>query len=329
MREPGLHFKEKRSFHRPDPTKERIHKTRILAEISRVCREFADEGSFLEVPGPYLSSKWIGACENLDTVFSVHYAGHRAYLRQTGQLYLEIYLPYEDKVWCIGPSFRAEEPDSRHLPQFTLFEIEFVGDFQDLLMSIEDLISRILSRVVQQRNEDLAHLGVDIERLRSIRNPFARITYDQAIEILGLEWGVDLKGIHEKALMKRVGGQPFFITHFPERIKFYNMRRNPENPSVVNSADLILPLSGETVGAAEREFEHGLVLEKFMHSNMYKRVRSKGGGRRDFSLYFDHLEQHGSVLHAGCGIGLERVLQFILGSNDIRDATPFGFARNL
>jgi len=305
-------------------TKRKIFTTRIMAEIFRACRNYADREGFLEVPAPCLSNRWLGACENLKTVFSVCYAGHRAYLRQTGQLYLETYLPYEEKVWCLGPSFRAEKLDNRHLQEFQLFEIEFIGDFNQLLTSIEDLILKILSEVVQQKNKELAYLGVNIERLRSIKKPFLRITYKKAIDTVGSKWGADLKRTQEKALVEFFGGFPLFITHFPEKMKFFNMRTNPEDPSIVNSADLILPFSGEAVGAAEREFEHDAVLKKLEKSAMYERMIRKGGGLTDFSLYLDHLDKNRSVLHSGYGVGLERVLQFILGSDDIQSVIPFG-----
>jgi len=307
----------------PIPVRTRVFRTRILATLSKACREYADREGFLEVFAPHVSSRWLGACENLETVFSVFYTGHRAYLRQTGQLYLETYFPYEGKVWCFGPSFRAETPDNRHLPDFNLFEIEFIGGFHQLLTRIEDLVFEILTGVVRERKRELTGLGVNIERLQSTKKPFARITYEKAIDIVGLEWGKDLKSKHEKTLVETFDGQPLFITHFPERMKFFNMRRNPENPLLVNSADLILPFSGEAVGAAEREFEHEVVLGKMKPSAMYRRMKREGGGIEDFNLYLNHLEKYGSVLHSGCGIGLERVMQFILGSSDIRDTVPF------
>lgn len=304
-------------------TKKKILTTRIMAEISKVCRKYADSEGFLEVPAPYISSRWLGACENLDTVFSVYYAGYRAYLRQTGQLYLETYLPYEKGVWCLGSSFRAEKSDHRHLPEFELFEMEFIGDFNQLLTSVEDLVFEILFEVLQKRGEELTCLGVDIERLQSIKKPFPRMSYKKAIETIGLDWGEELKSTHENALVEFFGGNPLFITHFPEKMKFFNMRTNPRDPLIVNSADLILPFSGEAVGAAEREFEYEIVLKKLKKSTMYKRLRGKGGGTTDYTLYLDYLGKNGSVLHSGYGVGLERILQFLLGSDDIRNVIPF------
>jgi asparaginyl-tRNA synthetase len=316
---------ENRNLSRSRIIERKIFTTRIMAGILRACRNYADKEGFLEVPAPCLSNGWLGACENLETVFSVRYARHRTYLRQSGQLYLETYLPYEEKVWCSGPSFRAEKLDDRHLQEFQLFEMEFIGDFNQLLVSIEDLILMIISEVVRQKDKELTYLGVDIERLQSIKKPFPRITYKKAIDTLGSKWGMDIGRTQERALVELFGGLPLFITHFPEEMKFFNMRTNREDLSVVNSADLILPFSGEAVGAAEREFEHNAVLKKLQKSAMYERMMRKGGRLKDFSLYLDHLNKNGSVLHSGYGVGLERVLQFILGSDDIHSVIPFEF----
>jgi asparaginyl-tRNA synthetase len=117
-------------------------------------------------------------------------------------------------------------------------------------------------------------------------------------------------------------GIPTFITHYPEKIKFFNMRRNKNNPDVVNSADLILPFGGEAVGSAEREYDYELLCNKLLKSEMYKRLAEKGKNINDFKWYLELVKKH-SIQHSGCGIGLNRVTQFILGSHDIRTSTAY------
>jgi asparaginyl-tRNA synthetase len=164
------------------------------------------------------------------------------------------------------------------------------------------------------------------ELLERVTLPFKRITYTEAVDLLKdycVKWGDDLKSSHEQALVKMFGDRPLFITHYPKEIKFFNMRRNDLNKSIVNSTDLILPLSGEAVGAAEREYEYDSLLERLKNSAMLKQLEAKGGSIEDFRWYLDHMKEHGSVLHAGCGIGLNRITQFVLGKPDIRDCCVY------
>ncbi len=227
---------------------------KIEAELLRGARGYFDKEGFIEIIVPRIT-KATGSCENMSTLFEVVYYGQRAYLIQTGQLFLEILIPALDKVWCYGPSFRAETKiDNRHLTEFTLLEMEFSGDFETLLSRIENLLSEIVYGVLRHSRKELEQLNVNERNFEGLKPPFERITYDEAVRALNLSWGQDLKSEHEKSLVQKYGNRPLFITHFPERIKFFNMKTNPENPKVVNSADLILPFSGEAVGAAEREF---------------------------------------------------------------------------
>jgi asparaginyl-tRNA synthetase len=170
---------------------------------------------------------------------------------------------------------------------------------------------------------------VDTERLRKVRKPFAKITYAKAAELLadfGVDWGDDLKSSHEKMLINLTGNQPLFVTHFPKAIKFFNMKENDENPAIVNSADLLLPTSGEAVGAAEREYRCEKLRERLVNSLMFKQLVEKGGSTEDFKWYLEFYGNHG-FLHSGCGIGLNRVTQFVLGTDDIRATTAFPMNR--
>jgi asparaginyl-tRNA synthetase len=232
-------------------------------------------------------------------------------------------IPRLKKVWCAGPSFRAEpETDNRHLTEFPLLEIEFEGDFNELLEHIENTICSMISETLKEEKL-LKEIGVDTERLKSVKKPFKRVTYDEAVKKVGLEWGSDLKSKHEKMLVEMFGNQPLFITHFPKPIKFFNMRENDFRSDIVNSTDLILPGSGEAVGAAEREYRYEKLKERLKNSEMMKKLETRGGGVQDFQWYLDCVKSNGIKLHSGCGIGLNRVTQFVLGTDDIRKCTVF------
>ena len=296
---------------------------KIESAVLAAARRYFGKECFTEVTVPHITQV-TGACENIDTLFELDYFGESGYLVQTGQLYLEALIDKLGKVYCIGPSFRAEpDIDERHLTEFTLVEIEFPGDFEQLLVHIENITHAMIHAAASCKA--LEDLGIDADRLKAVKKPFARITYDQAIKNLqrhgiDISWGDDLKSKHEKFL---ADDSPLFITHYPEKIKFFNMRRNG---NLVNSCDLILPHSGEAVGAAEREHDFDLLKEKLLKSEMYEKLLNRGKDIRDFEWYLNIVREH-PIQHAGCGIGLNRVMQFILASDDIRACTPFPLNR--
>jgi len=298
---------------------------RIEASLLRGARKYFDSNDFTEIIVPHLT-KATGACENIATMFTVDHFSENCYLAQTGQLYLEVLTPYLKKVWCIGPSFRAEPAvDERHLTEFTLIELEFEGDLWQLVRHIEGVIYSMVQECLATRGEDLDLLGVDKDRI-NVKPPFKKVSYTDAVEQLtdfGVKWGDDLKSIHEKALVELFGNKPLFITHYPKAIKFFNMKQNSYNPNIVNSTDLILPYSGEAVGAAEREYQHEPLLRRLKESNMLKQLIEKGGSLQDFNWYLEFYRQNGGTPHSGCGIGLNRVTQYVLGTSDIRASTVF------
>jgi asparaginyl-tRNA synthetase len=298
---------------------------KLESSLLKGARRYFEDHGFIEVAVPHLT-KATGACENIATMFNLDYFGRNAYLSQTAQLYLEVLTPFLGKVWCIGPSFRAEPyADERHLSEFTLIELEFAGSFRELLENIEGTICSMIKCVLEEREEELHLLNVNMDRLRKLRMPFEKITYTEAVGLLteyGVKWGDDLKSHHEKALVQMRGNMPLFVTHYPKNIKFFNMKENGENPNIVNSADLLLPTSGEAVGAAEREYRYEKLYQRLVNSTMFRQLAEKGGGIEDFRWYLDFYNKHGS-LHSGCGIGLNRVTQFVLGTDDIRATTAF------
>jgi len=219
--------------------------------------------------------------------------------------------------------------DERHLTEFSLIELEFEGDLRQLMRHIENVIYSMVQECLATREEDLELLGVDKDRI-NVKLPFKKVTYTDAVEQLhpfGVKWGDDLKSIHEKTLVEIFGNKPLFITHYPKAIKFFNMKQNAYKPNIVNSTDLILPFSGEAVGAAEREYEHEPLLQRLKESTMLRQLIERGGSIHDFDWYLDFYRLHGGTPHSGCGIGLNRVTQYVLGSNDIRASTVFPMNR--
>jgi asparaginyl-tRNA synthetase len=298
---------------------------KIESSLLKGARKYFEEHGFIEVVVPHLT-KATGACENIATMFEVDYFGQKGYLSQTAQLYLEVLTPFLGKVWCIGPSFRAEpSADERHLTEFGLVELEFAGNFKELLDHVEGVLCSMISCALTERKEELQLLNVDIERLEKLNRPFKKMTYTQAVQSLAgykVTWGDDLKSHQERMLVQMNGDQPLFVTHFPKAIKFFNMRENDEDSDIVNSADLLLPMSGEAVGAAEREYRYEKLYQRLTNSTMFEQLANKGGSIEDFRWYLDFYKEHGS-LHSGCGIGLNRVTQFVLGTDDIRATTAF------
>ena len=269
-----------------------------------------------------------GACENVDTLYSVDHFGKNAYLAQTGQLYLETKIPSHNKVWTVITSSRAEaRADSRHLNQFQLLEFEHQGDFESMLYHIEGTVKSMIACALASAGDELEMLGRDRREVANYLSPFNRITYTDAIGLLegtplAIPWGSDLTHNHELYLVEKLGSKPTFITHYPAEIKFFNMRVNRENPQVVNSADLIMPYSGESVGSAEREDDYNILRKRLLESNMFRMLSKRGVEISEFEGYLK-LVRENHLLHSGCGIGFSRIAQSVLGFSDIRQATNY------
>ena len=286
---------------------------------------------WLEVP---LMTKITGACENVDTLYAVDHFGVEAYLAQTGQLYLEAKIPVHEKVWTVITSSRAEgSVDGRHLNQFQLVEFEHQGDFRMMLGNIEGTVKAMIREALEQNPGLLKELSRYDELAKWVDQPFGEITYTQAVEAVRgteheLEWGEDLTSKVEAELVKMNGNKPLFITHFPLAIKFFNMRQNPDEPEVVNSADLIMPYSGESVGSAERENNYENLVTRLVESPMFKTLARRGKTLEDFGDYLEIVKAF-PVLHAGCGIGFNRISQAVLGEDDIRVSSNYPLQRNV
>jgi asparaginyl-tRNA synthetase len=283
-----------------------------------------------------------GACEDVASVFGVEDSGGRV-LSQTGQLVLETLLSVVEDVWCVTVSYRRDPPDDRHLEEFELLEEEMAvtrlheeddapATFQCLLERIEALIKGMVDTALTDCSEQIRRLGGDSEKLaRAVDVPFATMTYDEAIHDLAQldehapTWGDDLTASHEALLLaSRASGRvrrPLFVTRFPQHLKYFNMLVDREDPRVVFSADLILPWAGEAVGAALREWDPDRLTRRF-DDLMLPRLASLGeDAARAESAFRDYLalaRDSDIPRHAGYGVGIERVLQFVTGASDIR-----------
>lgn len=335
-------------------TPERMSLIRVWDAMYRGARKYVEEQGFIGVHNAPEVVGITGACENVDTLFKVDFFGRQGYLAQSDQLYLELLTPSLGKVYAEIQSFRAEpDVDARHLCQFGLFEIEHQGDLSDLQNHITNILKYAITEVVLHAQEDLEDLGITAKHLRLLQSiqtsgySLRRVTYTDAIEFLrkqehysDLVWGDDLKAHHEAAIVDHVG--PCFITHYPLDIKFFNMEKgrsvilseerhgvvgdSPDGTSrgeVVNSCDLLLPYAGESAGAAERLTQHDEIEARLKASDMYARLIELGGTDEDFAWYLDAHKDKEVPPHAGAGIGMARVAQFIIGASDIRDAVPF------
>jgi asparaginyl-tRNA synthetase len=288
----------------------------IEAALLKGARRYLRENDYLEVIAPHIVSA-TGSCEIIETLLELRYFDRQAFLTQTAQLYLEALVPFlGGKVYTFGPSFRAESRvDSRHLVEFSLLELEFEGGFDRLLTTIEELFLSMMKQV--------SLLPIDSKHIEQLTIPFKRFTYNEAIEILDLEWGNDLYSTDEQELLEINNNQPYFVTHFPKDLKYFNMRQNDTNPRIVNSADFIVPYGGECVGAAEREFKPNALLKRLKESSMYTNLIAKGGDPKSFDWYINAYYENQYKLHSGFGMGLNRVTKYVLRLSDIRQSTTY------
>jgi asparaginyl-tRNA synthetase len=318
---------------------------KIEASAVEGASEYCRKNDYQLILIPHLT-KATGACENFSTLFSADLFGQTAYLNQTGQLMLEAFMDRFKKTYCYGPSFRKEQKaDERHLIEFPLFEIEIADhDLEGLQKEISNIFGSMMTNVEYRCKDELQALKGTSD-LSNLKPPYKSITYRDAIQSLakyGLKFGDDLKADHEQELVRQNNNKPLFITHYPQEIKFFNMRINRSDDTIVNSMDLLMPYSGESVGAAEREEDYTRLRKRLEDSDMLKLLKNAilqepGFQNYDqeklhkeamsrFDWYMDIIKQH-PIRHAGCGIGINRVTQAILETSDIRNATAFPLNR--
>ncbi|MCS7062276.1 MAG: asparagine--tRNA ligase [Anaerolineae bacterium] len=301
---------------------------RVRATVMRAIRQWLDSNGYVEMSTPILTPS---AAEGTTNLFEVGYFDQKAYLAQTGQLYNEANIFAFGKVYCFGPTFRAEKSKTRrHLTEFWMVEPEIAYcDLEHLLEIEEQMVSYIVHTVLTENQNELKVLGRDRSKLEHITPPFPRITYDEAIakikelqaqtddeeqkQLLDITWGMDFGSPHETALTQ-LYDKPLFVTGFPSAVKAFYMEPYPDRPEVCKSADLLAPEGyGEIIGGSERISDPELLL---------KRIRDQGLPEEAYRWYID-LRKFGSVPHSGFGLGVERTVTWICGTEHIREAIPF------
>jgi asparaginyl-tRNA synthetase len=289
---------------------------RIRSEVLRFVHEFFRKKMFIEVSPPMFISS---AVEGGATLFGVKYFGRNLYLTQSAQLHLEVLIASLEKVYCIAPSFRAEKSRTiRHLAEYWHIEGEQAfATMEDIMCLEEKLVSYIYHEVVKHCKNELATLNVDAKRLAKIQLPFPRITYDQAIEKLNkmgyqIKGGTDFGFEEEKALAKEFG-KPFFVYEYPKETKAFYCKMYKDNPRLVMSVDLIVPNIGElATGGSRIDDKEKLIL----------RLREFGLKEEDYEWYIDQ-RRYGTTPHGGFGMGVERLLAWMLNLETVMDTIPF------
>jgi asparaginyl-tRNA synthetase len=289
----------------------------IRDEFLKACRDFFYDRGFLLVDAPIFTPS---ACEGTTTLFETPYFDEKAYLTQSGQLYMEAAAMAFGKVYCLGPTFRAEKSKTRrHLTEFWMLEPEMAfADLDEVMAVEEEMLCTVVKRILDRCRPHLATLERDVAPLERVTPPFPRVSYQEAIERLRsaghpFEWGGDF-GAPDETVLAAQFDRPFFVHRFPAAIKAFYMKRDPQDERATLSVDLLAPEGyGEIMGGGQRE-ESLEVLEA--------RISEHDLPRKDYEWYLD-LRRYGSVPHAGFGMGIERTLSWICGIDHLREAIPF------
>ena len=290
---------------------------RIRHTVIKACRDFFDSHGFTLADTPIFTPT---ACEGTTTLFETDYFGRKAYLTQSGQLYSEATAAALGKVYCFGPTFRAEKSKTRrHLTEFWMVEPEVAYyDLDDNMKLAEEFVSYVVQTVLKERKKELEVLERDISLLEKVEPPFPRITYSEAVEILkengiDFEWGNDFGGTDETVISNQFE-KPVMIHRFPAKVKAFYMKRDPENEELALGVDVLAPEGyGEIIGGGQREENYEI---------LRKRIKEFGLSEEVFKWYLD-LRKFGSVPHSGFGMGVERAVAWICGLKHIRETIPF------
>jgi asparaginyl-tRNA synthetase len=290
---------------------------RVRAEIIRAIRDHLDGQGFLLIDAPLLTP---AACEGTSTLFETDYFGDQAYLTQSGQLYMEAAAMAFGRVYCFGPTFRAEKSKTRrHLTEFWMVEPEMAYvDLDGDMAIIEDLILAVVGRVLDRRREELKVLERDVAKLEAVKKPFPRMSYTDAIATLqakgtDVTWGADFGG-DEETVLASVHESPVMVHRYPADVKAFYMKRDPQDPRLALAVDVLAPEGyGEIVGGSQREDDLA-TLEAALEKHKLPRAA--------FEWYLD-LRRYGSVPHSGFGIGIERTVAWLCGLPHVRETIPF------
>jgi asparaginyl-tRNA synthetase len=291
---------------------------RIRHEVIRAVRDYFDSHGFTLVDTPIFTP---AACEGTTTLFEVNYFDHdKVYLTQSGQLYNEATAMAFGKVYCFGPTFRAERSKTRrHLTEFWMVEPEMAyATLDDVKRVAEELVCYVVQRVLENRRQELAVLERDISKLENVKPPFPQISYDEAVRRLQakgspIQWGTDFGGTDE-TLLSEDFDRPFMVDRFPAAVKAFYMQPDPERPEVVLGVDVLAPEGyGEIIGGGQRIHDLDLLL---------RRIEEHKLPREAFDWYID-LRKYGTVPHGGFGMGIERCVAWICGLDHVRETIAF------
>lgn len=290
---------------------------RVRSKLEKICRDYFHDRGYTLLDSPVLTPLSV---EGTTTLFETDYFGRPAYLTQSGQLYQEAGAMAFGKVFCFGPTFRAEKSKTRrHLTEFWMLEPEIAyATLDDVMTIIEDFVTTVIARALETCASELTTLERDRAALERVTKPFPRVHYDEAVEILheaGEEfpWGEDFGGGHETVISERYD-RPVFVHRFPTRIKPFYMQPDPDRDDVVLGCDLLAPEGyGELVGGGQRIHDPEL---------LERRLREHGLPLEPYGWYLD-LRRYGSVPHSGFGMGLERLVAWVTGRPHLRETIPF------
>lgn len=289
----------------------------IRAELIKAIRDFFDGRGFRNLDTPILTPS---ACEGTTTLFETEYFDQKAYLSQSGQLYNEATAMAFGKVYCFGPTFRAEKSKTRkHLIEFWMVEPEVAfATLKDIIGLGEDLVVSIIGRILDKNKKELDILERDTKPLEKVQKPFPQITYEQALDKLKehgsqIQWGDDF-GAPEETLLSQIYDSPVSITHFPAQAKAFYMQPDEERSDLVLGVDVLASEGyGEIIGGGQRIHDLKLLEKKVEEYNL---------PRKDYEWYLD-LRRYGSTPHSGFGLGIERTLAWICNIKHIRETIPF------
>lgn len=290
---------------------------RIRSEIEHALREFFYQHDFVLADAPIITP---AACEGTTNLFELDYHGEKGYLSQSGQLYNEATALALGRIYCFGPTFRAEKSKTRrHLLEFWMIEAEMAYfDVDDNMKLQEEMICFVIQRVLKKCANELQTLGRDVAKLQAVKLPFPRISYTDAVEILkqageDFVWGDDFGAPHETIISNHFNA-PVFVHRYPTAIKAFYMKPDPADSKVVLGADLLAPEGyGEIIGGGQRIDDLNLLKQRIAEHKLPEEA---------FEWYLD-LRRYGSVPHSGFGLGLERTVAWLCGLDHIRETIPF------
>jgi asparaginyl-tRNA synthetase len=322
LKEHGVDFlQERRHLWVRSPRQSAI--LRIRAEIMRAAAEYFDMNGYIRTDPPVLTP---AACEGTSTLFPVDYFGDAAYLTQSGQLYVEATALALGKVYSFGPTFRAEKSKTRrHLTEFWMVEPEVAFmDLDGLMELAENYIAHIVGSVVKNRAAELAVIGRDVAKLEAVKQPFPRLRYDEAVELLNqahkngqleqpFTYGNDF-GSPDETWLSSQYDRPVMVHRYPADVKAFYMEPDPKDPRYALCVDVLAPEGyGEIIGGSQRVSSYELLSARIDEHKL---------PRQAFEWYLD-LRRYGSVPHAGFGMGIERVVSWVCALDHVRETIPF------